>query len=365
MYKIVFILSIFVNLIFLFILRNSNGYKSNFDYFIIFFTLLFLILLLLGIRIITPSLLSIILFIANLKYINLSSFIRKDFKIKLFLLLVLFSLFLCNLTPERALGVNYRNGIMELNGGFDQHNVFAGFALFVIISYILLIGNKRIYSLKYILIILFIFLFFFFLTDSRGFLISGVILLILLLMGKWNTAKHLLERFSLFIILIISIISVWIPLNIYQGSSNFSYYNKLFSNRLELQHLAVLYYPIKLLGYNKVDVRGWLSFYNNYNEVPIDNTYLILLLFGGIFGFLIFEYIFLRACYIAMRYDNYLLCVIFISLALFSVVEDTSSLPVIYAPIICSYIIEYSYKYKFKGEDNFGSNKKNTMARYS
>lgn len=336
-YEVTIIISILLSLMFLFLFSDNDKYKSSINYLIIVFTLLvILIKIIFNIQIVTFPLLAIYLFIANLKYVNLTRFIKNDFRIRVFILVTILSLYILHLTPYQTL--SYRSNLFRFSGGFSNYNGLAEFSLCLIFSYILLL-NENIYKIKNIIILIIMFLIVFILTDSRGFATSSIIILVLLSLNKFRFVKRLTMHMSIFFLLICAIFAIYTPIHTFNNEILFNYFNKMFSNRLVLQHLTVQNYPIKFIGYPNMNIFDSLKVFNDYQTIYIDNNYLMLLLTCGIIGFCIFMIILIRACSISLRFDNYVLCVVLISLFSYMIVEISFFNINCYVPIIYSFML--------------------------
>lgn len=339
-YMISVIIYITISLVFLLFIRDTDGDKSNYDLvFFIVFMLLILLRIIFKLQIMTFPLLAMFITIVNFKYINIFKIIKKSFYVELLTDISIIVLSLCHIFPNV---ITYRYGLPRMTLGFTTCNGLATDVLCLVFSYLLLIEfnvHRRI-LFGYILLIVIICVVTFLLTNSRDFNRCSLVLIMYLLCSRLNLMRNFLKWISIIIALLSCIVAILIPIIIVPGTFFFNNLNILLSNRLVLQMAVVQSYPIKLLG------RISIPLLNDNNGVGIffvDNNYLNILLYCGIVGLVVFEFIFIKSLILSVKSDNFILCGILVSLSLYLIMEVEYFNPDIFIPIIFSYCYYHSY----------------------
>lgn len=202
----------------------------------------------------------------------------------------------------------------------------------IIISFILL-NKEKIFKIKNCLILLVFVYFIFRLTDSREFFILGLITFLFMLLGKYKIISsiiHYMVPISLFVSIYVGLIFL-----LSNNLSHLYYLNVLTSNRIAIQFQAIMYYPIRLMGYSGVEL---LDVY----KLNIDNMYVAYLVHYGVIGFTFLSYLFIKAYFISRKVKS-----VFVD---FSMIIIPASLITLNADYVL-FILIYTYSLKnFKGD---------------
>ena len=266
--------------------------------------------------------------------ISFDELIKKDFKIRIFMLLFIFFFYVLGFAIKTSF---YSDGQIIYAFGFNNPNTFAFFCLTIFWEYIYIQKDKI--NIKKIIITTLIALILFELSDSRSSEISIILFDILFLINikKQNVRNNKITKLlipNLFIIF--TIISYIITIDFINKKGYTIELNNFLSSRLWMQRHYILNYPINLFGH-KVDY-----------IFTIDNVYIKTLINFGLAGTFIMNYIYSKIIKIAKEKKDIVMYYIAIVLLLYGLMEWY-----IIRPVLNIFLFYYStYLLKRVGEKN-------------
>ncbi len=212
-----------------------------------------------------------------------------------------------------------REGVIRIAYGFNHPNTFGYFLLITFFEIVYLISEKI--NFKKILIIFLLSGVVFYFTDKAGsrtsmqcltiFLVLLVIKYVFDKLDKYRKKKLEKNNIVLYLLFIIFTLASFGCTIMYKNNNDLMMQiNELLSDRLYLQSMFVSLYDINLLG-NKIEYFSTL-----------DNSYMRVVLNYGIFGWVLFNYIFNLNFKYSNKDKNYsYLTIIFFVLLIYGVME--------------------------------------------
>ncbi|MCK8611892.1 hypothetical protein LNP10_05185 [Apilactobacillus nanyangensis] len=305
----------------------------------IFFALFLLsALTLINLPIIKLRTLVLIILILNSNVLQWDKFVRIDLVSRLSGLFILAVMYIFNLFPQKYANANNftrPDGTLRSAWGFNHPNALGSYYLGIIITLIILINSKFIIkklSTKFKLIsTAFIFLtgayVEFYVTDSRSAQVALLIIFIGWTIKLFKEISSPKPIWGVVLMIVLNDISLVMGYKILLSTDLFLKINQLFSNRLVLQNQALMQYKINFFGNNmfKVGQPYW-----------VDNEYIYNFIALGIFGALLFSYIFWKALVNTYKGNDFMLYVILISILCKAMFESTtfeycSLFPIVFA----------------------------------
>lgn len=256
------------------------------------------------------TVLKLLILLLSLKDIPFEKFIKKEFKIRsvLFVLVVILSFLGLNLGKQFYI----RGNIKRYALGFMHPNA-AGFYLFLLAIEYIFINRKEMKGIKYFFPI-FLAGIIQMVTNSRtSFLALLFVIVGTIYINKSNNKLFRTKIFqiicsNLFIILSLLIFGV---LELYNtGNDLILNFNNLFSNRLYYFNQFVSTYDITFFG-------------NSFDTYILDNAYLHLLLRFGVITYLFYYIIFFKLFKMSFEKKDYTLVIIYIVMLFFGLMENS------------------------------------------
>lgn len=297
--------------------------------------ILFLVNKIYQLKILDTSIFLLALLIINSDFVNGEEFLKFDFAIKLISISIIVVMSFMHLFPYVNNVLMYRNGVLRSSLGFVQPNIAAGVILSCMLSYMLVKSKKLLRSI----FILMIFVLVGMLTDSRGFQVSGILIMIGYLIN-WEKSKissKLIKFISIFLNLLAPLISFFYVYNFNSTVSLWYKLDTLLSSRISLQSEVVRIYPIKWIGQSvnlgtqSIWVNGWMR------DAWVDNAYILVSLKYGLLGLFFILCFFELATIRASRRKLLFLSVVFIALGAHSLVEAQIFNLYMIAPLIYTF----------------------------
>lgn len=276
-----------------------------------------------GTALISSPVFVISLFMFNSYNISTEELVKTDLRMRIFFCIFVMVMYFTHLFPANSYSVaGVRNGITRYGLGFNSGNSLAMFVFTIMFSYILY-KKDSIFNFSKIFCFIFIIFVTFKITDSREFLILGIVTVVFLIIGRFSFVKiiiHYLVPVAIFASLFVGLIFI-----INSDLSSLYSLNVLTSNRIAIQYEASLYYPIRLLGYASVELL-------DIHKLNIDNMYMAYLVHYGIIGFSLFSYLFIKAYFISRKLKNVFIdfVMIVVPLSLITLNADFVLFPLIY-----------------------------------
>lgn len=295
-----------------------------------------------------------ILFLISLKKISFTDFIYKDFKIKLFLTVFVLIMYFLNFTDPY---ITHRiDGTIRNSLGFSHPNYLAAILLCLTLECFFLFYKKHkvLTNLIYICNILIIY----FITDSRTTVFVLLFFYILLYIFKIIKANYSGKNIkliftNLFLILMISSLFLTI---LYINNNEFTLkIDSLLSGRLYWNSVFYNRYPINLFGYDIQIVGTRLAKNSNFDMLVLDNGYLNILYFYGIFGVLFYYYIFKKIIKQSLEEENIIISLIIVTFLIYGITENT------FYKFVINPFIFYFINY-IKEKNNFLEGEKNEQS---
>lgn len=278
------------------------------------------------------------LFIFNSKFINYYYFANVTSLILSVTFVFILIMFFAGFFPKQNNVILIsQNGSFRYSLGFMHPNTLGVFA-FSLCSFLILSADKSNYKLRYI-VSLFIFIIISYVSQSRGLEISGIILILLLIIGKIKFFKHFILKLSYLFPLICAYIAIYMPFNYNGGNATYFLLNKYLSDRLYLQNYILKLYNIKIFGQQTPLIGSTTGLW-------LDNAYLTIILINGILTLCIFMILFIYSCIRLVRLNNYVLCCVIIALLFGEMIEFQLNNAFVYA----IFILAFTYNKKMIGE---------------
>lgn len=318
----------------LFILLKNQSYSFKF---------IILFLFLLGCSIFSYlklndfTVLKLLLLLVSLKNIPFEDFVKKEFKIRSFMFLMVFILSLVGFSIGNYFFV--RGSIKRYTLGFSHPNI-AGFYLFLLAVEYIYINRKKMKFQNYIFPIIMAVLIQV-LTNSRtSFLALIFVILAVLYINNSNNRLFNSKVFKFFgsnLFIILSLI-IYIVVYLYNSGNELAInLNELLSNRIFYYTNFINKYQIKLFG-------------NSFDTYILDNSYLHLLLRFGLVTYIFYYLIFSKKIKDAFLKKDYTLVIIFIVMLFFGLMENS-----IYKSTFNIFLLSFSeiIFFKNKGGKNY------------
>lgn len=336
--------------------------KPNKCLFPLSLTILFIILLIYGIKIASLQEILVFLICYNSNLFNEKKFVKYNLLLTILPIIFIIILNIFGIIPNVQSNVTYIVGEFKGNGlGFAHPNTAGEVMMGVISSLFIYLdyfidnyhkNNNKLY-IFIMLISLFISIYFYKVTNCRELLYFEILIFILLILIKIKVIRNI------FYILLIPI-SIMIPSLFIYWDYHFKTFNKFYyiidsflSGRIDMQHTVMIDYPIKFIQFVK-NIPN-LTEINN-GTVFIDNSFVALLESSGLISILIAGFILLRVMLESIHIRSYILCTLIFTLIICSCIE--SSLfsiyldgPFIFASICYSQTHYKDYKTKSKKDD--------------
>lgn len=246
------------------------------------------------------------------KNIDFKKLVKYDFKVKLFLLLVIVCLFKLGLTGNYSV---YRDGILRSSMGFSHPNKFGAYILSLYTEFVYLFFNKNKKATNLTVTILSVCIISHF-CDSRASAICILILYVCMIILKNN--KFRLFDNKLFKKCIICVFAICSFLSIsfgyfYNPNNDFLHsLNSSLSGRLSYTHLFFKKYNINLFG-NRLELVSNMEATTYHIQAWIlDNSYVRILLQYGVISFSIFSVIYILSLRRSLEKKDYVICIILI-----------------------------------------------------
>lgn len=340
LYTVATFMGIFINLIII-LLCNFNKLSSIM--WTIFLMFISVVPNLFGSSLMSFPFLLIFLFINNSKFINPINLMKCDFWMRIFLFIIIVSMYVFNLYPDgSAVPIISRSdnlSILRYSFGFIHPNSLAIFVLSIILSYSIAYvkeSNRK----KSLIIITIACIITFMYTDSRVFLGIFPIVILGLAFYKFSLSRYLVSKITILLItlsMVCGCIYLYLP---YLGDNLITLLNTITSNRLSIGLRAFDYYPLKLTGYISTPL---LDIYG----VNIDDMYMAYMLRYGILGFLIFQGYIYYCGILSKKSHNYLGSISIIIIAV-SIITINSNILLTYM----MYIVSTYYNRREKENDH-------------
>lgn len=341
LYTVATFMGIFINLIII-LLCNFNKVSSIMWTF--FLVLISVVPNLFGSSLMSFPFLLIFLFINNSKFINPINLMKCDFWMRIFLFIIIVSMYVFNLYPDGSevpiISRSDNLSILRYSFGFIHPNSLAIFVLSIILSYSMAYIKKS-NRKKSLIIITIACIITFMYTDSRVFLGIFPIVILGLAFYKFSFSRYLVSKITILLItlsMICGCIYLYLP---YLGDNLITLLNTITSNRLSIGIRSFDYYPLKLTGYISTPL---LDIYG----LNIDDMYMAYMLRYGILGFLIFQGYIYYCGMLSKKSNNYLGSISIIIIAV-SIITINSN--ILLTPMM--YIVSTYYNRKEKENEHF------------
>lgn len=263
----------------------------------------------------------LLLLIFASKDILFDDIVKKDFYIKLILVLFMLVMYLGGLTSEYVI---YRDNSERRSFGFSHPNVFGFIIVMIAIEYIFIHRKKLklVYLIPGILAIFIINIF----SDSRSSTLLMAIIIIMCILDKINYSKIIYNKLVKQIIknsfVIFTLISLFITFLFYKNTKIGIFFNEFFSGRISFILEFSQKYNINLFGNDLLLISTELSKITGKGFLILDNSFILILLHYGIIVYLIISYLFNKSFEFAYkRKDTLTICILF-SLIIYATMES-------------------------------------------
>lgn len=280
------------------------------------------------------SLIKLAFLLMAMETIDFNQLIKKDLKIRSFLLLVL--MILCVVGIVDAEVIEFRNGLPRYNFGMAHPNSFAFELTIIYFDYLYLksLKTKKIDLMAFLLAVTFIIFIYLFVGSRTNMLVIMLILIGYVFKQKLNLKNkifNLILQNSFLIFLILSIIcSYFYPNDLLLKLDG------LFSRRLYLANYYINTYGLKILGSD--------IFCDQY--FVLDNAYINLLVRFGLLTTIILSMLYVLNFKLILKHNNKMLLIIMLVLMIYGLFETP-----MYIPGKCPYILSLSYMLNLKGDE--------------
>lgn len=330
--------------IFIFICKKKN--TNIFNIFVFFIViLLFIMGSIFHFKVVSLQLVVLLSLLLNINLIKLNAFIDTDIFIKIFMLSIAIFLSFFNITLPSINGIGDSFGFIYSND--------AGAIILSIISSLILFCYVKINRLKksyfnYILIMcILLIIMFYYLTESRALLVCGIFIILLVIVSKFISVRTIMLNVTIPIFILLVLLSITVPYRFNSLNQFWYYINNISSNRIALQSLILQVRPLKMSGqvipnYIFRYFENFLDmFHSSVGDVRIDNFYLSVAYFYGLIGLIIVIIIFLRAAFICVKNKNYIICILLLSLMIYSCIESDTISAFNLTPLIYAFALQY------------------------
>lgn len=263
----------------------------------------------------------LLLLIFASKDILFDDIVKKDFYIKLILVLFMLVMYLSGLTSEYVI---YRDNSERRSFGFSHPNVFGFIIVMIAIEYIFIHREKLklVHLIPGILAIFIINIF----SDSRSSTLLMIIIIIMCILDKINCSKIIYNKLVKQIIknsfVIFTLISLVITFLFYKNTKIGIFFNEFFSGRISFILEFLQKYKINLFGNDLLLISTELSKITGKGFLILDNSFILILLHYGIIVYLIISYLFNKSFEFAYKQkDTLTICILF-SLIIYATMES-------------------------------------------
>lgn len=278
------------------------------------------------------------LFILNAKFVDYDYFANVSLIVIGFtFVIVLFMFFIGIFPPENNAVLVSQTGTLRYSLGFMHPNTLGIFA-FSFCSFLVLSADKSNFKLRYLLALI-IFIIISYISASRGLEVSGIILIILLIIGKINFLKNCILKLSYLVPLMCAFLALYIPINYDSGNALYYSLNNNLSGRLYLQNFILKLYNFKIFGQQTPLIGSSTGLW-------LDNAYLKIIVSNGILIAFIFIVLFMYACIRSVKLNKYVLCCVIIALICGEMVESQLDNAFVYA----IFVLAFTYNKNIIGE---------------
>ena len=269
----------------------------------------------------TSTFLFFSLFFIGAFNIDIHSFLKNDLKIRIFMLLLIFSLFLIGVFPDM---ISYRGDIIRHSLGFRHPNTLGAF-IFLICFEILLVNWNNLRFKHYFISISLLFLNNY-INNSRSSLLTGIVIICFIFLIK--TFPSFLNNSIVKKILLISpfiIISIILLIVTKEkiGPLNFDKLNLLSSGRISLYKSIYNYYGVDIFGQQLPTLSKEFAerYFLQYHI--LDNVYLTLLINYGIVAISLSGITIFSILSKAIKDKKYIFLVVVVCYLIFGITENT------------------------------------------
>lgn len=287
-----------------YILIKNKSYNTK---FVLIFSFVIFISILTYLKLDDFTILKFMMLLLAMKTIDFSDFVKHDFKIRIFMSIMVF---LCSCIGLCGVTSFYREGTVRYTLGFIHPNI-AGF-------YMLLIGAEYIYINKakkhFFIIPIILCAIINFITDSRTSLLAMILIILGSCYVKFSKNKLGNNRIIRIIIknlfLIITCFTI-VVIVLFDKQNNFALFiNNKFSNRLTYFSYFWNNYSANILGNNLT------SYY------VLDNAYLQLILRYGLISYIFYYIMYKKRIDKAFKDTDYYLIIIMVCMMVYGFTEN-------------------------------------------
>lgn len=263
----------------------------------------------------------LLLFIFSLKDISFENLVKKDFYIKLIILLFIFIMYFCGYTSEYLIS---RNHNLRNTFGFAHPNVLGFMIVMLNIEYIYI--NKEKFKITYLLICFISLIFIYIYPNSRSSIILLIMMSVMCLLIRTNFKKILyvkpvkfLIKNSFFIFTLLTIIFTFL---LCQNNKVGITLDSIFSRRLYFIENYLEKYNVNLFGNDLLFVSSEVSGIFKIEPSILDNLFILILLQYGIIVYFVFGYLFNKSFDMAYKNNNIFLIIILFILMAYGMMEN-------------------------------------------
>lgn len=334
------------------------AFMDNFKKGICLFSIicLFLILISLKFKIVSLHEIVILLMCCNANLLNKAKFVRYNFLCILIPVVIVIAMNVLGFIPSvQSYMFQIAGEYKGLTLGFSHPNVTGEIIVGLIISLLICLDylrhlnrNYKYYKCFYIfmmIVTLFVSIFMFKLTHCRELINFGIITFILLIFIDIPIFKKIFYILVIPLIIIIPSILLYWDYNYDSANSFYVNIDPLSSGRINMQHLVLITYPVKLIqmigkGPNVTNL--------NNGTVYIDNSFVALLESCGIISVIIAGIILIKVMYNSIHIDSYILCSVLFALIFCNCIESSLFLFYLDGPLlyVCSIYLQNKRKLK-------------------
>ena len=256
------------------------------------------------------------------KNISFDNFIKKDFIVRIILILSVVSFHYLGLTNDYLM--MRADGTIRNSMGFSHPNSFGFYLMIIAFEYIYIsfMKNNKIQIKNYILILLIMYIINYF-SDSRTSILA-IILFLLFLNFKDKIIKN--KKINTFAIKNIFIIMTILTLTFTYLYGNYNTYanqmNNLTSNRLYYSNYFYKTYGPSIVGQKIETISTESAKKSNKKPIVLDNCYIQLIVRYGILVYMIYAMFFRKSFIYALNKNDKIIIIIMLILCLFGLSES-------------------------------------------
>lgn len=263
----------------------------------------------------------LLVLIASMR-INFYHLLRTSIISKVFSILFVVLSFAIGLIPDSTNTRLFQTRIRH-SLGFSYSNNLSVFFLLILVAYIIYKRNK-LHVYDYIVAVVINYIINLFTDSSTSYYLTYAALMIsMIFKRKYFRKREWNSKFYIFLTVCIYVMPIFFSIAYNESSQLFRFLNdNIAHNRLRLTHNAILYYGIKLFGSRAV------AFSEN-NEIMVDSAIFRMLLFNGLFFYIVFLIIFIiMQSYFAknqLQYINWMIIIVLLQGMMEAFTFDISS----------------------------------------